>query len=117
MQAQEFEAAKWALALRLAPASGAAAMQRAFDEGRILRTHVMRPTWHCVAPADIRWLLELTAPHVHRTMAVYNRRMELDARTLNRGTSIIERSLGDGVCLTRAEIAERLARAGLPVRT
>jgi hypothetical protein len=118
MQAQEFEPAKWGIALRLAAARGVAAtIQRAFDAGRILRTHVMRPTWHFVAAADIRWLLELTAPHVHRTMAIYNRRMELDARILNRGTAIVERALGDGGCLTRAELAERLARAGIPIRT
>jgi hypothetical protein len=38
----------------------------AFDAGHFLRTHVLRPTWHFVAPEDIRWLLALTGPRVHR---------------------------------------------------
>jgi hypothetical protein len=117
MQAQEYEPAKWALGLRLRHATVDADIERAFDDGRILRTHVMRPTWHFVAPADIRWLLELTAPRVHRAMSSYNRRLELDARTFARGTSIIERALGGGQYLTRTELGERLGRAGLPMAT
>jgi hypothetical protein len=41
------------------------ALDEAFNEGKILRTHVLRPTWHFVAPRDIRWMLDLTAPRVH----------------------------------------------------
>src|SRR6187455_1073387 len=79
VQAQEYEAAKWALGLRMRGRPVDADIQRAFDEGRILRTHVMRPTWHFVTPSDIRWLLQLTAPHVHRSLATFNRQLELDA--------------------------------------
>ena len=39
------------------------------DRGEILRTHVLRPTWHFVTPADIRWLLKLSAPRVHAASA------------------------------------------------
>ena len=56
MQAQDFAAAKWALGLRLQRSTDAE-VEKAFNDGAILRTHVMRPTWHFVAPADIRWLL------------------------------------------------------------
>jgi hypothetical protein len=113
VQAQEYEAAKWGLALRMNEGIVHSAIDRAFDEGRILRTHVMRPTWHFVAPADIRWLQELTAGRVHRVMSSYNRHLELDGRTLVRGTRVLERALRDGRYLTRAELAERLQRAGL----
>ena len=116
VQAQEFEPALWGLGLRMRDGATAAAVQQAFDDGRILRTHVMRPTWHFVTPADIRWLQALTAPRVQRIAASYNRRLELDARTLARGTATIERALGYGHHLTRAEVAERLQRAGLPIR-
>jgi hypothetical protein len=115
MQAQEFEPAKWALGLRMAEGTVDADIQRAFDQGRILRTHVMRPTWHFVAPADIRWLLELTAPRVQRLMAPYNRRLELDARTLTRAAGVFERALRDRCYLTRIELAARLQRAGMPM--
>jgi hypothetical protein len=115
VQAQEYEAAKWGLALRMHDGTVDGGIERAFDEGRILRTHVMRPTWHFVTPADIRWLLELTAPRVQRIMASYNRRLELDARTLVRGTAVVERALRDRRYLTRTELAERLGRAKLPM--
>jgi len=115
MQAQEYEAAKWALGLRMAEGTVDADIQRAFDEGRILRTHVMRPTWHFVTPADIRWLLELTAPRVQRLMASYNRRLELDARTLTRTIRVFERALRDRCYLTRTELADCLQRAGMPM--
>lgn len=113
MQAQEYAPARWAIGLRMHNGSDAA-IQRAFDEGRVLRTHVMRPTWHFVTPSDIRWLLELTGPRVHRILSYYNRALGLDARTLTRGLEVIERALGDGQHLTRAELAARLHRAGLP---
>jgi hypothetical protein len=114
MQAQEYEPAKWALGLRMHEGAISSGIQGAFDEGQILRTHVMRPTWHFVARSDIRWLLELTAPRVHRILSYYNRALELDARTLTRAAAVIERALGDGHHLTRAELADRLQRAGLP---
>jgi hypothetical protein len=113
VQAQEYEHAKWALALRARPGTSSGDVERAFDEGRILRTHVMRPTWHFVAPADIHWLLELTAPCVHRRMAPYDRQLELDARTMTRTRRVFERALRDGRFLTRAELGEHLQLAGL----
>jgi hypothetical protein len=116
VQAQEFEPATWAVALRMHDGGRQAHVQRAFDAGRILRTHVMRPTWHFVAAADIRWLQELTSPRVQRIAAGYNKRLELDARTLRRGLAIIERALDAEQHLTRTELAERLERARLPIK-
>ena len=65
VQAQDFNAAKWALALRMRKATDAS-VEEAFNKGQILRTHIMRPTWHFVAPEDIRWLLQLTAARVNQ---------------------------------------------------
>ncbi len=111
VQAQEYEPAKWGLGLRMADGADAD-IERAFEQGRILRTHVMRPTWHFVTPADIRWMLELTAPSVHRRMAIYDRQLGLDAATKRRGTAVIERALRDGQYLTRVELGERLKAPG-----
>jgi winged helix DNA-binding protein len=113
VQAQEYEPAKWALGLRMKKRSLSAEIQHAFDQGSILRTHVMRPTWHFVSPADIRWLIELTGSRVQRVMSTYDRQLGLDDRTFVRGTSLIEAALGDGNHLTRAELGERLRHAGL----
>src|SRR5687768_7067802 len=77
VQAQEYAAAKWALGLRMGTAMVDAELERVINDGHILRTHLMRPTWHFVAPADLRWMLELTAPQVHRAVASYTQRLEL----------------------------------------
>ena len=113
VQSQEYGPATWALALRTRSVALDSDVDRAFETGRILRTHVMRPTWHFVTPADIRWMLDLTAPRVHSRMAPYNRRLELDAATLTRAVAVCERALGGGRCLTRLELGEQLAAAGI----
>ena len=74
MQAQEYRLAKWGLALRMRRATDAS-VERAFAAGALLRTHVMRQTWHFVTPADIRWLLALTAPRVRAAVAYYDRQL------------------------------------------
>jgi hypothetical protein len=114
VQAQEYGPAKWGLGLRSPPGTTDAAIERAIDRGRILRTHVLRPTWHFVTPADIRWMLELTAPRVHRIMSSYDRRLGLDADVMTRAAGVFERALGDHGCLTRREVGAHLQRAGLP---
>ena len=90
------------------------ALERAVDRGTILRTHVLRPTWHFVTPADIRWMLELTAPLVHRRMVNYDRQLGLTADVMTRAAGIFERAIGDHGCLTRRELGAHLQRAGLP---
>src|SRR3954470_968606 len=76
VQAQDFLGAKWAIGQR-ARAGTDADVEQAFASGAILRTHVMRPTWHFVVPADLRWLLQLTAPRVHAASAAYYRKLGL----------------------------------------
>ncbi|GAA1981921.1 winged helix DNA-binding domain-containing protein [Isoptericola halotolerans] len=71
VQGQELRPTLWGLSRRIAPASrhGEQTGFDALDDGELLRTHVLRPTWHLVRPDDARWLLELTGPRVARTMA------------------------------------------------
>src|SRR5690242_16316503 len=107
VQAQDYPAAQWALGLRR-PAGRDTVIEQAFTEGRILRTHVMRPTWHFVTPADIRWLLALTAPHVQALNAYQYRKLELDAPTLARCQALFMDALQGGQQMTRAELAIRL---------
>jgi Winged helix DNA-binding domain len=115
VQAQEYAVAKWALGLRSTGLTDAF-VERAFDEGGILRTHVMRPTWHFVTPADIRWMLTLTAPSVSACMASYNRKLELTSRVFARSHDIVARALEGRRYLTRTELAAALARRGLEAR-
>jgi hypothetical protein len=112
VQAQDYPAAKWALGLRI-PGATDAMIHQAVARGEILRTHVMRPTWHFVAPADIRWMLALTASRVNAAMASNYRRLELDEALLARTDAIIARAVEGGRELTRAELALALREAGI----
>lgn len=63
IQAQNYDMAKWAVGIRTISATEKA-VEEAFNRGDILRTHVMRPTWHFVAAEDIRWMLKLSAQRI-----------------------------------------------------
>src|SRR5688572_13158183 len=76
-------------------------VERAVTGGEILRTHVLRPTWHYVAAADLVWMQRLTGPRVQRAMEVYRRQLELDGATMRRATTVFERALRDRRHLTR----------------
>jgi hypothetical protein len=115
VQAQEYALAKWALGLRMKQAVDAE-IEQAFNEGRILRTHVMRPTWHFVLPADIRWLLELTAPRVKAISAYVNRQNGLDDAQFARCNAVIARALEGGHFLTRTELGAALTEAGIDAK-
>ncbi len=112
VQAQEYALAKWALGLRMEQATDDG-VEQAFNDGAILRTHVMRPTWHFVTPADIHWILELTAPRVHQFNAYMYRKLELDDALLRRSSVVIASALEGGKHLTRAELGAALAQAGI----
>src|SRR5574338_1583765 len=112
VQSQDYAAAKWALAQRLAGATETS-VEAAFNEGRILRTHVLRPTWHFVLPEDIRWMLDLTAPRVRALMAYNNRNLGLDAPVFKRSNGAILKTLRGGRQLKRDELNAALDQAGV----
>ena len=116
VQAQEYGAAKWAVAQRTRGHVADAAVEAALTDGRILRTHLMRPTWHFVAADDVRWLLDLTAPRVHQALRWGHGQLGTDASLRARAMRIIERALVDEPALTRPELGERLAREGIAVK-
>ena len=112
VQAQDYGAAKWALGLRIQGATDED-IELAFSEGAILRTHVMRPTWHFVSPADIRWLLALTAPRVHAASGYWYRKLEFDDEFFRRSNEVLAKALQGGKQLTRLELAASLQEAGI----
>lgn len=116
VQSQDYQAAIWALGLRL-PHTTAEQIDQAFDEGKILRTHVMRPTWHFVHPSDIRWLLKLTAPRVHAISKYYYGRLDLDEKIFHQCTTILIKLLKGHHYLTRSEIATEFRKARIEAVT
>jgi hypothetical protein len=112
VQAQDYSAAKWALGQRVRRCTDSD-VEKVLQNGKVLRTHVMRPTWHFVMPADVRWMLELTAPRVNAAMAYYSRKLELDDTTFSRSNDALAKALAGGNHLTRDELAQALERVGI----
>ena len=112
VQSQDFPGAKWSLNMRMTGTSDVL-IEQAFNEGAILRTHVMRPTWHFVTPEDIRWLLMLTGPRVIALNAYWDRKLELDDAAFERANATFVRVLQGGRQLTREELAAALAEIGI----
>ena len=113
IQAQDYGAATWGLGLRCRR-STEIEVDRLFDGGSILRTHLMRPTWHFVLPEDVRWLLDLTGPRVRQGAAGRYRELGIDAAAISRSQAAFTAALAGGRHLTRPELGEVLARAGVP---
>ena len=129
VQAQEWAHGFWSLGMRtgagpspspnLVPGPGpgptldAAAVQAEFDAGDLLRTHILRPTWHYVTPVDIGWILGVTSPRVHQRSKGTYRQTGIDAATRERCAEVLTAALTGGVALTRPEVAERLAAEGI----
>lgn len=113
MQAQDYAAASWALGLRL-PHIKEADVDKALAAGTIIRTHVMRPTWHFVAPGDLRWMLDLTATRVKQVMGTNNRKLGLDAKLFAKANKLIVKTLEGNKQLTRGELTAVLQKAKIP---
>ena len=112
VQSQDYAGAKWALAQRMETASDAA-LEEAFTDGSLLRTHVLRPTWHFLAPKDIRWILKLSAPRVHAVNAFMYRQTGIDRASIKKSYTVMEKSLRGNKHLTRSELGSALAKAGI----
>ena len=113
MQGQEYAMAKWGLAQRMREITDSE-LDQAFANGAFLRTHLLRPTWHFVSPADIRWMLELTGPRVQAINAYMYRKLEMDNAFFKRSNAALTKALQGGKQLTRVELASALQQAGIP---
>jgi hypothetical protein len=112
VQSQDYAGGKWALGLRMRKATDAA-LDKAFNEGQILRTHILRPTWHFVAPEDIRWMLALSGPRVHVVNGFIYRQQELDRTVIKKSYAVLEKALQGNRQLTRTELGSALEQAGI----
>jgi len=113
VQAQDYLGMLWALGVRTRGAAEGD-VERAIAERRIVRCWPMRGTLHVVAAEDVRWMLELLAPRVlARNRARIERDFELDAKTLRRARTLVERVLRGGRTLTRAELYAVLEKGGI----
>jgi hypothetical protein len=109
MQAQDFNMAKWAVALRL-PSATHAIIQNAFDKGEIIRTHAMRPTWHFISRKDVSWMLDLTAPQIRTSARSRHKELELTPVILKKSLKALEKILAGVSHMTRDELVAALEK-------
>ncbi len=109
VQAENPAQSAWAVAARtISPDQDDLA--QALADGRVVRTHVLRPTWHYVHADDVRWLIALTAP---RVLPVFDQQLRPSADRMTALTEAVESAVAGGPGLTRAEISTALAERGL----
>ncbi len=116
VQSQDFQPAKWCLGLRMKNPSDEE-ITKAFNEGRILRTHVMRPTWHFVPAEDILWMQDLTSQRVKKLMTYYEKRLEITEDLLEKTNKIITQALSNKNFLTRLELKTILSDSKIKADT
>lgn len=112
MQAQDFTMAKWAIGIRLKSGS-IQQVEDAINRGEIIRTHIMRPTWHFVPAEDLRWMLQLTGERVRMAFDSYVKKMAIPESMYNQCRSVLERILEGNNHLTKQEIGEELKKEGI----
>lgn len=113
VQAENFSQAGWAVATR-GTRVDSDGLRAAFDAGALLRTHVLRTTWHFVHPDDLVWLVELTGPALRRLYRQSQRAYGIDDRTLHAAIGAITDGIAVDGPQTREQLRARLADAGLP---
>ena len=110
MQAQDYIMAKWAVGVRL-PNSTDQVIESAINNGEIIRTHLLRPTWHFVSADDIYWMLELTAPQIKASLKSRHKELGLSETIFAKSNTIIEKALRGGKHLIREELVNELRKA------
>ena len=112
VQSQDIPGASWAVAQRMDPATTIADVAAALDTGEIARTHAMRPTWHFLAPEDLRWIEALTGDRVLRTNGTLQRRLGITDADVDRGIEVLRVAMAGGRALLREELRATLGAAG-----
>jgi hypothetical protein len=110
MQAQDYIMSKLAVGLRV-PGATDAAIEAALDKGTILRTHVLRPTWHFVSADDIYWMLELTAPRIRQAISSMDNYLGLTPAIYKKSQKIFINALEGDKHATRDELVALLQKA------
>jgi hypothetical protein len=113
VQAENAGQAAWAVAARTQNPDQAD-LAALLDDGAVLRTHVLRPTWHFVRAEDLGWLLDLTGPRIRQVTDRQLRDVHgLDERSADQAVATVAQILADRGQLTRAQLADELRELGI----
>lgn len=114
VQSQDAPLAAWSLGMRMPPGTTYADVLAEQAAGGWVRTHVLRPTWHLLAPDDLRWMQRVTGPRVEGAMAGVNQRLGLTPDVVSAALSALESLLAGPTPRTRREVRVAFDAAGLP---
>lgn len=114
VQAQEYTMVKWAIGLRLKNGT-IQQVEDAISRGDILRTHILRPTWHFVAAEDLRWMLQLSAKRIKSGMASWGKDLGISEELFTKTNDLIIKILEGNKSLTKEEIGNKLAKEGISI--
>jgi hypothetical protein len=114
LQAQDYGMAKWAIGLRL-PNTTDQLIETAINTGEIIRTHLLRPTWHFISADDIYWMLELRATPIKASLRSRHKQLGLSEDIIAKSNTILANALRGGKHLTREELLPELTKAGIPI--
>jgi len=114
LQAQDYAMSKWALGIRLQN-STEAAINMEFNSGNIIRTHLLRPTWHIVSSKDIYWISSLTAPRIKASLKFRDKQLGLTDIIYHKCHRILEKSLRDSNHQTREALILELKKSKIDV--
>ncbi|GAA6766203.1 winged helix DNA-binding domain-containing protein [Flavobacterium sp. CGRL1] len=106
MQAQDYAMAKWAIGSRCDASEKE--IEEAINSAQIIRTHILRPTWHFVSANDIYWMLDLSGPQVQKMTISAVKKYGFDIKKLDKTIHSIEKLLSGNTHLTRDEIMQEL---------
>ena len=106
MQAQDYAMAKWAIGSRCDASEKN--IEEAINSGKIIRTHILRPTWHLVSSEDIYWMLDLSGPQVKRIILSETKKHGYDEKEFGKINLALEKMLAGNNHLTREEIMKEL---------
>ncbi len=112
LQAQDYTMVKWAIGSRL-PGTCDAEIETAVKKADIIRTHILRPTWHFVSADDIYWMLELSSPQINSVTKTRDKDLGITESILKKSNLLFEKLLSGGKELTRKEIVEEFKRANI----
>lgn len=113
VQAQEFWAGRWALAVRTAGEPVLREVDAAFEDGTLVRSWTQRGTLHIVRSVDLPALLAVTADRQQRAAAGILRGLAVDDAVLARAERAARAALRGGNRLTRDGFAEVLRSVGI----
>lgn len=114
MQAQDYAMAQWAVGVRL-PHATADAVDAAVNKAEIIRTHVLRPTWHFIPAEDAHWMLELSAPHIRTSLKSRHKQLEITDAVVSKSYDVLTKAIeqSEDGCLTREEMVAALENANI----